>query len=128
MAETNEGGGIHVGANFTNIGIANTNVIKGNVSNVVHEVNQSPASENVKDLVAQLGEEIKKAVPDVDTGTAERLDKDFETLGKEAEKEKPDRRYCQFSLEGIKEAAAAIGEIGKPIIETVSQLMPLLVG
>ena len=52
---------------------------------------------------------------------------DLKTLSDEMVKAEPRRKWYELSLEGIKEAAKAIGEIGKPVIETVTKLIPLLI-
>ena len=33
-----------------------------------------------------------------------------------------------MSIEGLKEAVEAVGEVGKPILKTVGKLLPMLVG
>jgi len=42
-------------------------------------------------------------------------------------KPEPRRKWYELSLEGIKEAALAVGEIAKPIVDTVAKLGPLLI-
>jgi hypothetical protein len=51
---------------------------------------------------------------------------DVETLSKEMSQPKPRRAWYELSLKGLREAAEAVGEIGKPIVETVKLLWPLL--
>jgi hypothetical protein len=45
------------------------------------------------------------------------ISRDTEDLANEINSEKPRKRNRLFSLEGIKDAAIALGETAKPIIE-----------
>ena len=54
--------------------------------------------------------------------------RDVESLCKETASSKPRRKWYEMSIEGLKEAAEAVGEVGKPILKTVGKLLPMLVG
>jgi hypothetical protein len=67
--------------------------------------------------------EVSKAIP---SDQAEAMGRDAETLAKEVTSPKPRRRMLDVTVEGLKEAAIAVGEVGKPILQTVAKLLPLL--
>jgi hypothetical protein len=124
----------------TNITISGGNVGVLNVAeymkDVVNTVNQNLAAatnapENVKTLVSELAQEVEKAgdqIPEADAPQAQKLGKNLEALSKEVASPEPDRAWYEVSLNGLKEAAEAIGEIGKPIAAVVGKLIPLLLG
>jgi hypothetical protein len=105
-----------------------------NVSNVVNQnLHKSGASPNIEALVKKLTQQIQELVkPElakkVDPQQTQQMGNDLETLSKELANPQPRRKWYQLSLEGIKEAATTIGEVGAPILETVKALWPLLLG
>ena len=119
-------------ANIEVSGQGNIANVARDMSNVINTVNlnlnQSTASDDVKNLVKVLTEQVSAAAPKVDSGSAEQLGKNLEALSKELSSAKPQKRWYEVSLEGLKEAADAVGEIGIPIAKTVAKLMPLLLG
>jgi hypothetical protein len=54
------------------------------------------------------------------------LASDCQTLAEELAKPKPRRKWWELSLEGVKEAAQALGEVGVPIVKTAMKLAALL--
>jgi len=54
------------------------------------------------------------------------MGKNLEALSKEVASDEPDRQWYEVSLGGLKEAAQAVGEIAKPILNTVGMLSTLL--
>lgn len=97
------------------------------VTNTVNQnINQSNESNEIKDLVKKLTEQIAKVAPSIDPKKAEKMGKNLEALSKEMASSEPERKWYEVSLEGLKEAAEAVGELGKPILETVTKLSPLI--
>ena len=84
-------------------------------------------NDEVKTLLKELLHLITDAGKSIPEEKAQTLARDAETLTKEVASEKPRRKWYELSVEGIKEAANALGEMGKPILETTSKLLPLLV-
>jgi hypothetical protein len=108
--------------------IANVAQHMAHVANqVTQQVNESAMSEDVKQLVKQLTEQIVAIDATVNPTKVQQMAGDLKTLSDEMVKAEPRRKWYELSLEGIKEAAKAIGEIGKPVIETVTKLIPLLI-
>jgi hypothetical protein len=97
------------------------------VTNTVNQnVTQSSASGEVKELMKSLVDQVTAAAPKIDPATAEQLGKNLEALSKELNSAKPQRKWYEVSLDGLKEAAEAVGELGVPIVKTVAKLVPLL--
>ena len=46
---------------------------------------------------------------------------------REAARRNPRREWWELSLEGLKDAAASVKDIGQPVIDTVKMLVPLLI-
>ena len=51
---------------------------------------------------------------------------DAETLIKEASKAKPRQKWYEISIEGLKDATKAIGELANPILNIVNKIAELL--
>lgn len=100
------------------------------MSNVTNTVNnnlaESDADEQVKTLIKQLSEEIKRVASEADPSQTKKMGKNLEALSKEVASDEPERRWYEVSLEGIKEAAQAVGAIATPIIGIVGKLSALL--
>ena len=54
------------------------------------------------------------------------MGKNIKKLSEEIAEPEPDRKWYELSIEGLKEAAVAVGEIGIPIIETLKKLGEIL--
>jgi len=96
-------------------------------THVNQRLNESGANDDVKQLVSQLTARIAAIDPTVNPAKVRAMADDLKTLSDEVSKPEPRRKWYELSLDGIKEAAQTIGEIGKPVIETVLKLVPLLV-
>jgi hypothetical protein len=73
-----------------------------------------------------LASEVTAVGPKIDPALAEQMGKNLEALSKEVNSAKPQKKWYDVSLDGLKEAAQAVGELGAPILQTVSKLIPLL--
>jgi hypothetical protein len=118
--------------NVENIGpgaIVNIAEYMNNVTNTVNQnIGTSSQNSQVKSLVKDLTSQIKDAASKVDPKTAKQMGDDLEALSKEMANSPPRKKWYELSLDGLKEAAQAIGEIGKPILETIAKLRPLILG
>lgn len=95
-------------------------------SQVTQQMSNVEGKEQIRALVTELAERISAIDPAVQPETTRGMADDLKVLSDEVAKPQPRRKWYQLSLEGIKEAAEAIGEIGKPVLETVARLLPLL--
>jgi hypothetical protein len=132
VTNVNEGGTVvnkNITVNQSGTGIVNVAEFMSGVTNTVtNNLEKSSSGEDVKALVKQLADQITAISAKVDPKQTQRMGNDLQTLTTEMAQQEPRRAWYELSLRGLKEAAEAVGEIAKPVIETVSKLMPLLVG
>ena len=97
---------------------------------IAKDIRGSFNQEAQKEEVGQLLEELKNAVQQAAQATSGKnavtLQQHAEQLATELAKPEPRRAWYEVSLAGLKEAAEAVGELGKPIVETTGKLLPLL--
>lgn len=101
--------------------------IADSIEKSFNQVTHSQRPDEIKSLFETLLREVAAASNRLPVDKTEDLSQDVETLGKELSRETPRRRWYELSLNGIKSAAEAVGEVGEPIIKAVSKLLPLLV-
>jgi hypothetical protein len=116
--------------NNVNIGDGNSFqgdfVVAGSIANSFNKVESSNTNEDVKnvlkDLITAVGEMSKSLSPEKQKEVAQDLD----VMTTEAVKEKPRKKWWSVSFEGLAEAAKDIGEVGKPVLEILAKLAPLI--
>ncbi|NUO79973.1 hypothetical protein HUU05_07840 [candidate division KSB1 bacterium] len=129
-----ESGGTFVEKNvITNVSgqgnIVNVAEYMANITNTVQmHLEQSSAPSEVQALVKKLAQQIEEIAAKIDPQKTQQLGGDLAVLSKEMAMPQPRKRWYQTALESIKEVATTIGEIGKPILETIKLLSPLLIG
>jgi hypothetical protein len=125
-----EKGGMMVEKQVTVSGTGNIVNVAEFMSNVTNTVNnnlaESNAGDDVKALIGQLNEEIERLAPEVDPSLVKKMGKNLEALSKETASEEPERRWYEVSLEGLKEAAQAMGALAEPVVKIVGKLSALL--
>lgn len=95
-------------------------------ANVTNSIQSETVPHEVSDLIQQLKSEMEKISDTADESQIRKMGKNLEALSKETANSEPDRRWYEVSLEGIKEAAEAIGGIAAPIMAIVAKLSPFL--
>lgn len=101
--------------------------IADTIENSFNQVAQSGQTDEVKKLFETLMKQVAATADRLPVDKTKDLSQDVETLGKELASGTPRRKWYELSLEGIKSAAEAVGEVGTPLIKTVTKLLPLLV-
>ncbi|MGZ4995295.1 MAG: COR domain-containing protein [Methylobacter sp.] len=104
-------------------------VITEKIENSFNNLQASKANNEVNILLEQLLTEIKALngkVPNSQTQQFVDMAESAETLITETGREAPRPKWYQLSLEGIKEAALAVGKVAKPVLEIAEKLAPLL--
>jgi uncharacterized RDD family membrane protein YckC len=123
----------------TNIHITNSQgvvlTLAEHMQNVTTQVTQNiqklEQSSEIKQLIEVLTRQIREvsSLCSKDSVDAvEKMAKELTRLSEEVATKKPDKAWYQLSLSGIKEAAEAVGAIGKPILDTLIKIWPLLMG
>jgi hypothetical protein len=102
------------------------------MSDVKNSVNNnlagSEANDQVRDLLTQLTQQLEAISTKVEPKVLKQMGQDLTTLSAEVSSPEPRRKWYELTLNGLKEAAEAVGEIATPIIATVKKLVPLLLG
>ncbi len=80
---------------------------------------------DINKLLKLLAGQIE-AVAHSNEAAATELVGNLEHLVAETEKSQPNKKWYELSIDGLKEAAGSIGEIGEPILKTLATLIPLL--
>jgi hypothetical protein len=113
---------------INNKGIVNIADYMNQVSNsLTQNLEGSDESDEIKKTLKQLSDLIAAIGPSIDSNKAMQMGTDLKRLGEEMALPEPRRAWYEISLNGIKEAALAVGEIAKPIVDTVLTLGKLLV-
>lgn len=123
--------GTVVSSKVINIGDGNTIVgpvaIADTIENSFNTIENSQQPTEVKELVETLIKEVATAASGMPEDMAADMSQDVETLSKELARETPRRKWYELSIDGLKTAAEAVGEVGTPIVGTLKKLLPLLV-
>lgn len=98
------------------------NSIKNSFSRVAESISDTQLKNVLQQLAAQVGELVGRLHAEDAQKAADALD----ALTKEASREKPRREWWELSIKGLQEASSAVMDVGKPVIETVKMLIPLL--
>jgi hypothetical protein len=114
----------HIGAGAS---ISAPITIAESIENSFNEVARSQQPDKIKQLFETLLREVATASDRLPADKTKDLSQDVETLAGELARDTPRRRWYELSLDGIKTAAEAVGDIGEPIIKTVGRLLPLLI-
>ena len=124
-------GDFHMTNKIINIGSGATIIapitIADTIENSFNQVAQSGQTDEVKKLFEALMQQVAVTADRLPADKTKVLSQDVETLGKELALEAPRRKWYELSLEGIKSAAEAVGEVGTPLIKTAAKLLPLLI-
>lgn len=96
------------------------------IQSSLNTVGASETDKKAKELVEDLLTKIAEIGSDWGE-SLEQVTNDSKALSTEIASESPRRKWYELSIEGITDAAKAIGEIGKPVISTVEKLLPVLI-
>lgn len=102
-------------------------IVAGSINDSFNR-SDSIGAADVRELLKNLSSQVGGIISQMDHDQAKRIADDLETLTKELAREQPREEWWKLSLSGIKDAALAVGVLGKPIVETVGLLLPLLSG
>jgi len=81
---------------------------------------------HARELMMRLLEQVNLVIPQVPADIAQQMGNDVKALSNEIAQPVPRRKWYEVSLDGLKEAATAVGAIGQPILQVVSELSKLL--
>ena len=101
-------------------------VVANSIRDSFNRVAESNSNAKLKKLLVQLSSQVGTLIKHLDAERAEAIARDLETLTKEATSAKPRRKWWELSVQGLKDAATAVRDVGKPVLETLKLLLPVL--
>ncbi len=101
-------------------------VVADSIKNSFNAAAQSNAPDELKTLLKELTTRVGEMTKAMPAEAAKETGENLEALVNESIKEKPRQKWYQLSGEGLIEAAKAVGDIGKPVVETVMKILALL--
>lgn len=116
------------------VNLGNNSIIYGDVITAKHIENSfntaedAPISNELKTLLKDFSVAVGKMTEKMPEEKARRVAQDLEMLTTEATDPNPQQRRWEFSLEGLKEAAKNVGEIGKPVLDLAVRIAAVLSG
>jgi hypothetical protein len=102
-------------------------VIADHIENSFNAVAKSDLKPDLKDLINDLLKQVATASKDMPPDKAKQMARDAEALVGEVSGPAPRKEWYELSIKGLQNAAKAVGEVGKPILETTAKLLPLIV-
>lgn len=108
--------------------IVNVAEYMSNITNTVNNnISKSGVNDEVKELIKELNQEIERVASKVDPSQVKKMGKNLEALSKELASDEPERRWYEFSIDGILDAAKAVGSIADPVCVIAKKLLTLLI-
>ena len=101
-------------------------VVANSIKKSFNKATVSDASDELKDLLKKLSTATGKMTEKLPKQTAQQVARDLDTLVAEAISHAPRKEWWQLSMDGLKQVAKDIGELGKPVLELAGQIVPLL--
>lgn len=101
-------------------------VVANSIKNSFNQVNAADIPEDLKTFLKDLTIAVGKMSENLPDESAKQVARDLETLTAEATSSSPRKQWWELSIEGLKKAAKDVGEIGKPVLEIVAKLVPIL--
>jgi hypothetical protein len=102
-------------------------VVANSIKNSFNKAHSSDMSnELLKDLLKELSIAVGKMSEKLPQEGAVDVAEDLETLVEQATRDKPKQKWWSVSIEGLTKAAENIGKVGEPVLNIISQIVPLL--
>jgi hypothetical protein len=101
-------------------------VVATSIKDSFNRVKESGANKELKRGLEELAKQVAAVASQLDAEQAKQMADDLESLTREATRPKPRRAFWELSIQGLKDAASAVRDIGGPVLETATKLAPLL--
>lgn len=94
--------------------------------NTVDTIQAANDSNDIQILLKQLVDAVQEMKKAMEKEYADEVMERLETLIAESNKQKPRKQWWQLSIDEIKKAAQDVGDVGKPVLDIISKLVPIL--
>lgn len=101
-------------------------VIADSIRESFNKVASAEMPDELRELLKSLTHAVKSMNEALSKEEAQQATQHLETLVEEATSKTPRREWWHVSVEGLKKAASNIGAVGKPVLELVARIIPLL--
>jgi hypothetical protein len=100
--------------------------VLSSIQDSYNKVNSANTPDDLKTLLKQLAKEVAAISEHLSVEKAEQVARDLENLTAEATSENPRKEWWQLSVEGLKQAAKDVGEIGEPVLKLATTIVTML--
>ncbi|NPA06734.1 MAG: hypothetical protein GXO54_04940, partial [Chloroflexi bacterium] len=102
-------------------------VLNAGDENTIRQRMHKPATApELAQALAELSRAVQAMLPHLPPERREEVQDDLARLQEELQKPKPRRKWYSVSLEGLKDAAKTVGEIGLPVLRLADQILRML--
>jgi hypothetical protein len=102
-------------------------VVANSIKNSFNRAANADSSDEVKETLKELAVAVGKLIDGLDKEGASEVARDLDSLTSEATSDSPRKKWWQLSIDGITDAAQKTADLGKPVLEILSKLTPLLI-
>jgi internalin A len=117
-------GGVIVGGNLSG------NLISGNDNKIIQDsynkIKSADIDPELKETLKQLAEAVGTMIKSLPEEQASQAAENFEMLGAQAIKPKPNKQWYSVSIEGLIKAAENVEKVGEPVINLSRKVLSLL--
>lgn len=94
--------------------------------NISKRIIAADLSDETKNLLAQLAKAVEEMNKSLSKEDAQQVTEDLNTFIEGAVSKKHSRKWWHVSVDGLKRAATKLGTMGKPVLELLAEIIPIL--
>lgn len=102
-------------------------VVANSIKDSFNQADSANISTELKSALKDLAIAVGKMSENLPDESAKQVARDLEILTSEATSSSPRQQWWELSVESLKTAAKNVGQIGKPVLELVAQIVPILI-
>lgn len=101
-------------------------VVADSIKDSFNKTTEMEVSQEIQEILSSLTKAVSQMSQNLPQETATQIIHDLEILKTESTSKAPRRQWLELSADGLRQAAINIGEIGKPVLELVARIIPLV--
>jgi hypothetical protein len=101
-------------------------VVADSIKDSFNKTAEMEVSQEIQEILSSLTKAVSLMSQNLPQETAMQIIHDLEILKTESTSKAPRKQWLELSVDGLKQAAINIGEIGKPVLELVARIIPLV--
>jgi hypothetical protein len=111
---------------MVNSSIGGSVVASDNIQDSFNIIQNAPIKDELKEQLQRLTVSINEMIAELPKDKADEVSDDMKRLAEEATKPSPNKKWYSVSIDGLVEAAKAVGKIGEPVIKLTGEILKLL--